>query len=65
VKGRIVYNGKPTQEWLAQEDAASPTATLESIMIAGVIKAREGRDIMTCDIPIACIQAFLPKKEPG
>jgi hypothetical protein len=31
----MVYNGKPTQEWLSQEGAASPTAALESIMIAG------------------------------
>jgi hypothetical protein len=23
VKGRMVYNGKPTREWLSQEDAAS------------------------------------------
>jgi hypothetical protein len=32
-KGRMVYNGKPTREWLPREDAASPTAALESIMI--------------------------------
>jgi hypothetical protein len=65
VKGRMVYNGKPTREWLLQEDAASPTAALESIMITGVIKAKEERDIMTCDIPNAFIQALLPKKDPG
>jgi hypothetical protein len=34
-------------------------------MITGVIGAKEERDVMTCDIPNACIQAFLPKKEPG
>jgi hypothetical protein len=49
VKGRMVYNGKPTREWLWREDAASLTAALESIMITGVIKAKEERDIMTCD----------------
>jgi hypothetical protein len=65
VKGRMVYNGKPTREWLSWEDAASPTAALESILITGVIKAKEQRDIMTCDIPNAFIQAYLPKKEPG
>jgi hypothetical protein len=51
VKGRMVYNGKPTSEWLSREDAASPTTALESIMITGVIKAKEQRDVMTCDIP--------------
>jgi hypothetical protein len=34
-------------------------------LIAGVIKAKEERDVMTCDIPNAFIQAYLPKKEPG
>jgi hypothetical protein len=65
VKGRMVYNGKPTRECLSQEDAASPTAALESILITGVIEAKEERDVMTCDIPSAFIQAYLPKKRPG
>jgi hypothetical protein len=65
VKGRMVYNRKPAREWLSREDAASPTAALESILITGVIKAKEGIDVMTCDIPHAFIQAYLPKKEPG
>jgi hypothetical protein len=43
----------------------SPTAALESILITGVIEAKEERDVMTCDIPNAFIQAYLPKKEPG
>jgi hypothetical protein len=60
VKGRMVYNGKPTGE-----DTASPTAALESILTTGVIKAKEERDVMTCDIPNAFLQAYLPKKEPG
>jgi hypothetical protein len=65
VKGRMVYNRKPTREWLSQEDAARPTATLESILITGVIEAKEERDVMTCNIPNTFIQAYLPKKEPG
>ena len=32
VKGRLVYNGKPTREWLSREDSTSPTASLESVM---------------------------------
>jgi hypothetical protein len=65
VKGRMVYNGKPMREWFSQEDAASPTTTLERIMITGVIETKEERDVMTCDIPNAFIQVYLPKKEPG
>jgi hypothetical protein len=65
VKGGMVYNGKPTREWLLCKDAASPNAALESIMITGVIEAKDQRDIMTCDIPNTFIQALLPKKDPG
>jgi hypothetical protein len=65
VKGRMVYKGKPTREWLFQEDAARPTAALERILTTGVIEAKEERDVMTCNIPNAFIQAYLPKREPG
>jgi hypothetical protein len=65
VKGRMVYSGKPTREWLLRKDAASLTAALVSIMITGVIKAKEERDITTCNIRNAFIQALLPKKDPG
>jgi hypothetical protein len=34
-------------------------------LITGVIKAKEERDVMTCGIPNAFIQVYLPKKEPG
>ena len=37
----MIYNGKPSHEWSTREDAASPTASLESIMITGVIDAKE------------------------
>jgi hypothetical protein len=65
VKGRMVYNGKPTREWLSREDSASPTAAFESIMLTSVIDAHEERDIMACDIPNAFIQALMPKVKDG
>ena len=42
IKGRMVYNGKPTREWLSREDSASATAALGSIMLTAVIEAHEG-----------------------
>ena len=39
VKGQMVYNGKPSHELMLKDDAASSTASLESIMITGVIDA--------------------------
>jgi len=60
----MVYNGKPTCKWLSCEDSASPTAALEAIVITAVIDAKEGRDVMTADIPNAFIQSSLdPPKE--
>ena len=41
VKGRMVYNGKPTRECLTREDSASPMAALESIMLTAVIDANK------------------------
>jgi hypothetical protein len=66
VKGRMVYNGKPTREWLSREDSVSPTAALESIMLTAVIDAHEERGLMTCNIPNhAFIQALMPEVKDG
>ena len=56
IKGRCVYNGKPTREWLGREESASPTVALESIMLTAVIDTYEGHDVMTADVPNAFIQ---------
>ncbi len=63
IKGRIMYNGKPTQEWLGREDSASPTASLESIVLLAVIDAKERRYVKCYDIPNAFIQAMMPYDE--
>ena len=48
IKGRMVYNEKPTREWLSREE--SPTAALKSIILTEVIDAHKECDIMTCNI---------------
>ena len=65
IKGRMVYNGKPTREWLSREDSASPTTALESIMLTAIIDAFENRDVMTVDVPNAFIQTMMPEPKPG
>ena len=60
----MVYNGKPTREWLTREDLTSPTAALESIMLTAIVDANEGRDVMSCNIPNTYIQAKLPNLGP-
>ena len=61
----MVYNGKPTREWLSREDSSSPTVALESIMLTGVIDAHKECDVMTCDILNAFIQALMPETKDG
>jgi len=65
IKGRMVYNGKVTREWVSKDDAASPTAYVESIMITGVVDAKEDRDVMSGDVPNTFIQANMHKVKQG
>ena len=57
IKGKTVFNQKPTREWLSREDSASSTAALEGIILIAVIDATEHCNVMTCNIPNAFIQA--------
>jgi len=63
IKGRTVYDGSRTREWLHKEDTTSPTAAIESVLLTGVIDAHEGRDVLTADVPNAFIQTPLPKAQ--
>ena len=64
IKGRQVFNGKPTREYLSREESASPTVSLEGTTLTTVIDCKEDRDVMCVDIPNAFIQAKL-KRGPG
>ena len=61
VKGRMVYNGKPTREWFTKESVTSPTVTTEGVFLTAAIDAKQKRDIMSNDVPNAFIQAEAPK----
>ncbi|CAJ1945731.1 unnamed protein product [Cylindrotheca closterium] len=65
IKGRLVFRGDGTHEWLSQEDTASPTASQEAITTTCVIDAHEGRDVMTLDLPNAFIQTYMPDAMEG
>ena len=67
VKGRLVFRGDGTREWLSREDTASPTASLEGIELTLTVDAYEQRDMMSMDVPNAFIQTFMPepKKDDG
>ena len=61
IKGRMVYNSKPMREWLTRDKTASPTVSLETTFLTAIIDAKENRDVMTCDVPNAFIQAPIPQ----
>ena len=47
---------------MSREETASPTAATESIFLTTVIDAKEGRDIMSSDVPNAFIQTPMDYK---
>ncbi|CAJ1956178.1 unnamed protein product [Cylindrotheca closterium] len=65
IKGRCVFKGNETRDWLSREDTASPTALHEAIICTDVIDAHEGRNVMSMDIPNVFIQTLMPEQEEG
>jgi uncharacterized membrane protein YeiH len=49
-------NSSTQRVYIAREEALSPTAASEAILITGVIGAILNRDVMTSDIPNVFVQ---------
>jgi hypothetical protein len=62
LKARWSTTANPTRRWLSREDAASQPP-LESIMLTAIIDAKEGRDVMTADVPNAFVQTNASTKD--
>ncbi|KAG7373398.1 reverse transcriptase RNA-dependent DNA polymerase [Nitzschia inconspicua] len=65
VKGRMCANGSSQRSYIRQDEAASPTAMTESILITATIDAKQKRDVMTSDIPNAFVQTDVNKHKIG
>jgi len=63
IKGRTCANGSTQRSYISKDEASSPTAATESILLTTAIEAKEERDVMTLDIPNAFLQTSLPKDE--
>ena len=61
IKARTCANGSTQREYIDREDATSPTAATEAILITGVINAKQQRDIMPNDVPDAFVQTPIPQ----
>lgn len=64
IKARTCSNGSIQRNWMSKEEASSPTAHLESVLLTAVIDAEEDREVRTIDIPNFFIQTKINKK-PG
>jgi hypothetical protein len=60
VKARACANGSVQRTHVAKEEAMAPTVTSEAIFIQSTIFAQKNRDVATCDIPGAFLQADNP-----
>ena len=55
----MVAGGNKQRGFIDAEDAASPTAALESVLLTAAIDAKEERDVGVLDIPNAFVQTRL------
>ena len=65
IKCRTCANGSTQRGYVGRDEAASPTAITESIILTAVIDAKEGRDILIADVPNAFVQTGIEPKEKG
>ena len=63
IKAHTCANGSTQKKYIAHEEATSPTAATKEILTTGVIDAKQGRDIMTLDIPNAFVQTAVPQDQ--
>jgi hypothetical protein len=56
IAARTCVDGSKQRSWMDREGTASSTAQVESILLTALMDAKEGRDVMTADIPNAFVQ---------
>jgi hypothetical protein len=57
IKARACADGRKQRETTAQDEAASPTVSTDSVFLTCAIEAMEGRDVATIDLPGAFLHA--------
>lgn len=62
-KARGCANGSTQRGCIPKEEASSPIVSTDSVLIAGVIEEKQGRDVMMIDMPNAFAQTVLPEDD--
>ena len=57
LKGRACADGRPQRKFVSKQDSASPTVSLEGLMLSLMIDAKEGRNVATADVVGAYLHA--------
>ena len=55
----MVINGAQQRDYVTKEEASSPTAYTESVILTCIVDAKEGWDVATVDIPNAFAQTVI------
>ena len=63
IKGRCCADGCKQRDYISKEESASPTAATESVILTGVMEAKERRQVITLDVPNAFIQTYLEDED--
>jgi Reverse transcriptase (RNA-dependent DNA polymerase) len=63
IKGRTVVDGRGQRAYIDSDDATSPTVCTESLLISMSIDGKEKRDVATCDIEGAYLNASMEGEE--
>ena len=48
---------------MEHDEVTSPTMSMEGTLLTAVIKAQDGQDVRTCDIPNEFVQTHVEEKE--
>eukprot|EP00957_Ditylum_brightwellii_P065572 4973569-Ditylum_brightwellii.AAC.1 len=63
IKARACANGSTHQSYISKEEATSPTAAIEAVLLTGVIEAKQTHNIITMDTPTAFVQTVIPAQK--
>ena len=61
MKARGCSNGRSQQEFISKDESSYPTVLTYALFISYAMDAMEGRQVVTCDIPDAFLQANWPE----
>ena len=61
IKARGCADGRPQREFISKEESSSPKVSTYALFISCAMDAMEDRQVVTCDIPGAFLQADWPE----